>query len=611
MKKRNISDYLRYWFDRVMSKGPIAMSILLLVVTVLVVGIVGVAAAFVAEDNNVIHQLWNSLLHTLDPGTLGDDASQGAWYTFFMFLATLCGLCLTSVLISIISTGVENKLRELRKGTAVVQERDHTVVIGFDENVYTLLKELIEANANKKRACIVVLGTQSKEEMEDAIAAHIADTKTTTIICRSGKLHEAHPLELCSIESSKSVIVNVHDDAETVKVLLALSTYLSDKELVCPDLHLVAYLQESQYKETALIAGGERTLIICIKDTIARIIANTCRQHGLSKVLTELFNFSGNEIYIESVPELEGKTFHEALMSFSNAVVVGLCRNGRACLNPPMDTVIGKGDGVVLIEEDDGDFAYHPAKKVDETLLSNEQATPAQASTHLVVLGSNGKLPVILAEYDRYVPPHTRVTIVDDELSEVGLGEYENLEIVLYEEKVNRRLLSGLVKNKDNNLLLLNDDSMDPEASDSQTLMRLILLRDIADSAEHPITITTEMYNADNQRLAAQARVDDFVIGTDFVSLLMAQISEEPNLAPLIRDLLDEDGSELYLKPAADYVPIGTEVDGYTLTESAARRGEVYIGYRRFGDRLTAINPAKDEPIVFDQQDMLVVIAEQ
>lgn len=610
-KKKSLRERISYWFDRVMTKGPVAMSILLLAATTIIVGIVGIIAHFVAEEGNVFYQVWNSLMHTLDPGVLSGDQPDNVPYVFMMFLATLCGLCLTSVLISIISTGVENKLRDLRKGTSVVLEEDHTVVVGFDDNIYTLLKELIEANSNKKRACIVVLGNQPKEVMEDAIAAHIADTRTTTIICRSGKLHEPYCLGLCSVDTCKSVIVNVHDDAETVKVLLALSTYLKGKTLVHPDLCIVAYLQDRFCEEAARVAADRRAKIVCIQDTISRIIANTCRQHGLSAVLTELFNFGGHEMYIESIPALEGKTFHQALMSFANATAVGICDSKGARLNPPMDTVIGKGDRIVIIEEDDGSYICHPPKTVDESALSTAQAVEAEANDHLMVLGSNNKLPLILAEYNKYVSPHTRVTIVDNELSESGLGTHENLDINVYPTAITRDLLARFVDNGNNNMLLLNDDSLEAEASDSQTLLRLILLRDISDKTGTHLTITTEMCNTDNQRLAMQARVDDFVISTDFISLLMAQISEEPDLKALIDDLLDEDGSELYLKPAADYVPLGKEVDGYTVTESAARKGEIFVGYRRAGgDRRTYMNPPKGDPVTFERGDMIVVVSE-
>ena len=129
--------------------------------------------------------------------------------------------------------------------------------------------------------------------------------------------------------------------------------------------------------------------------------------------------------------------------------------------------------------------------------------------------------------------------IVDDDLDETKLGTYEKLQIRVCTETVTRQLLCEFIDDDANNILLLNDDSRDPETSDSQTLLRLILLRDIADKTNRHFSITTEMRSVENQRLAAQARVDDFVIGSNFASLMMAQISENPQLHPLIQDLLD------------------------------------------------------------------------
>lgn len=612
MKKRSLRERIRYWFDCMMSKGTAAMSILLFAITIVIVGVIGIVAFFVSDDGSVLYQIWSSLMYTLDGGTLAGVPTDNILYLMLMFLATLCGLFLTSVLIGIIASGVESKLRDLRKGTSVVQENLHTTIIGFDNNVFTILEELIEANSNKKKACIVVLGEEPKEEMEDAIASHIPETRTTKIICRSGNLHEAYALERCSVETSKSVIINARDDAETVKVLLALSTYLKDKKLANPELRFIASLTGNQYVEAAKIAGEGRSQIIYVKDAIARIIANTCRQHGLSQVLTELFNFSGSELYIENVPALASKTFKEATLSFSNAVAVGLLADGRVKFNPPMNTVIGKEDQIILLELDDGAYHYHAAKMVDEANICDGASVSAQASDHLIVLGSNDKLPIILSEYAKYVKPGTRVVIIDDDLDEAKLGTYDNLEIRICSKPITRQLLCELSEEKENNILLLNDDSLESEVSDSHTLLRLILLRDIADKTGNQFAITTEMRSVDNQRLASQARVDDFVIGSNFASLLMAQYSENPYIAPLIADLLDESGSELYMKPAINYVSIGVPVDSYTLTESAARKGEIYVGYRHIGQIKSnvVINPNKDEPITFGKNDQIIVISE-
>ncbi len=610
MKKRTLGKRIRYWFDCMMSKGPVAMSVLLFAITTAIVGIIGIAAYFASDDGGVLYQLWSSLMYTLDAGNLSNVPTDNLLYLALMSLATVCGLFLTSILIGIIATGVEGKLSQLRKGISTVQEDNHTVIIGFDSNAFAILRELIEANANKKRACVVVVGEQPKEEMEEAIASRVPNTRTTKIICRSGNLHEAYVLERCSVEACKSVIVNVHEDAEIVKILLALAVYVKDKQLTNPELRFVASLQDCQHVEAAKIAGEGRAAIIFAKDAIARIISNTCRQHGLSQVLTELFNFTGNELYFESVPQLEGKTFQEATLSFSNAVAVGLYIEGRVQLNPPMDTRISKDCELVLLEQDDGAYVYHPAKVVDDSKILDSGNISAKASDNLLVLGSNEKLPTILAEYEKYVEAGTRVVIVDDDLDTVSLGKYEKLNITVCEEAVTRELLLCFLTDNINNILLLNDNSQEPEASDSQTLLRLILLRDIADKNGLRFAITTEMRSVDNQRLATRARVDDFVIGSNFASLMLAQISENPKMVPLIDDLLDEGGSELYMKPVADYVATGVPVDSYILTESAARKGEIYIGYRHIDGTKVTVNPCKDRELIFGEHDQIVVIAE-
>ncbi len=612
MKKNSLYKRLKYWFDCMMSKGPIAMFMLLFTIAATLVLAIGIIAYLLSDNSSFIYQLWSSLMYTLDPGNIAGASTENIIYLLLMFLATLCGLVLSSVLIGIITTSVEGKLNNLRKGTSVVQENGHTVIIGFDNNVYEIIKELIEANSNKKNACIVVLGNQPKEKMEDAISSRIPDTLTTRIICRSGKLHESYALNRCSIETCKSVIINVHNDAETIKILLALATYIKNKELYNPDLRFIVSLQNNEYVETANIAGEGRAAIIYAQDAIARIISNTCRQHGLSQVLTELFNFSGNELYFEKVPELEGKSFKEATMSFSNAVVFGIYTAGQVKLNPPMNTIISKDDEIILLETDDGSYTYHPAKTVDETKICNLESVCATANNHLTVLGSNEKLPIILSEYAKYVQPGTRVVIFDNDLDKAELGNYENLDIIVCAKPVTRKLLCEFINKEANNILLLNDDSLDPESSDSQTLLRLILLRDIADKAGLDFSITTEMRSVDNQRLASQARVDDFVIGSNFASLIMVQISENPNLIPLIEELLDKRGSELYMKPVSDYVALGVPVDSYILTESAARKGEIYVGYRHLcgTNNNVIVNPDKGDLLVFDEFDQVVVIAE-
>ena len=60
-----------------------------------------------------IEGAWESLMRTFDAGTMGAD--QGWSFRIIMLLVTLAGIFVFSALIGVISSGLEEKLDELRK----------------------------------------------------------------------------------------------------------------------------------------------------------------------------------------------------------------------------------------------------------------------------------------------------------------------------------------------------------------------------------------------------------------------------------------------------------------------------------------------------------------
>ena len=93
-----------------------------------------------------------------------------------------------------------------------------------------------------------------------------------------------------------------------------------------------------------------------------------------------------------------------------------------------------------------------------------------------------------------------------------------------------------------------------------------------------PSPMVSEMVDVRNRELAEVTRADDFVVSNKLVSLMLAQASENERLSAIFDDLLDEAGSEIYMRPIEDYIAIDREATFYTLTEAARRRGEVAIG---------------------------------
>jgi hypothetical protein len=160
---------------------------------------------------------------------------------------------------------------------------------------------------------------------------------------------------------------------------------------------------------------------------------------------------------------------------------------------------------------------------------------------------------------------------------------------------------------------------MSAQSADTHTLITLLHLRAIRDGGGRKIDVVSEINDVRNVALAELTRVDDFVVSNKLVSLMLAQASENEHLSSIFDDLLDEDGSEIYMRPVGDYVDIDRPVNFYTIMEAARRRGETAIGYRRQRDDCepdgrnmggVVVNPPKAEALEYLAEDRVIVLAE-
>lgn len=616
MKKRikNFKEKLGYQFDNLMSKGTIVLVIMLFLITAIVVMITGALGALISKDSSMGNSIWLSLMHALDAGTLAGDNTDNVWFIVVMSVVTICGIFVTSILIGIISTGFEQKLNDLRKGTSKVIETGHTVIIGFNESIYTILSELIEAGQNQRENCIVVLGEEEKETMEELIKGHIPDFKTTRIVCKSGKLTESFLLDRATLETCKSVIINQEDDYSIIKIILATVNYLKSKHAFNQDVHITSMIYHKTNLDAAKIAGEGKAEILYFKDAISRIIAHTCRQPGLSIVLTEFFDFGGDEFYFENFPELAGKCFGDTLNLFENSTVAGLEHNGKVMLNPPMDVILEPGDCIIHLAADDN--SSKPDQKAPQTdlLIASSGNASESGGKQLLILGYNHYLPDILEELDNYADKGTIITIAGANMpEESAMKAYKNMMVIKKECDIYDRLqIEMLIEATTEDILILSDLECSKDDADSKTLLLLIQLRDIGKKSGREFNITSEMFSVSNQELARVTNVNDFVVGSTITNLIIAQVSENRKLALLFEDLLDADGSELYMKKAEHYVKTGVDTDFYTITELAKKRNEIALGYKKVTERGFSIvtNPKKSDRVMFTEDDYLIVLAE-
>ena len=166
-------------------------------------------------------------------------------------------------------------------------------------------------------------------------------------------------------------------------------------------------------------------------------------------------------------------------------------------------------------------------------------------------------------------------------------------------------------------ILLCYSDTLAAQEADSKTLITLLHLRDISEKLNKPLTIVSEMMDIKNRNLAEIAKVNDFIVSDKLISLMISQVSENKSLNAVFADLFDPDGSEIYLKPAKNYVKTDGKVNFYTIIESARKQNETAIGYKLSKHVNNAsmsygviINPDKSEFIEFTQDDKIIVLAE-
>jgi voltage-gated potassium channel Kch len=629
-------DRLRYRFENTLSKGTIAIIgwLALLSTAIVVLASLILAAMRVGQDPQdhehpygFFEGMWQSMLRTLDPGVVAGD--NGWQLRLLMMIVTVGGIFIVSILIGTITSGLEARLAELRKGRSRVIERHFTLILGWSSKVYSIIGELLVANENQKDPCIVILSERDKIEMEDDIRAKFPSTRNTRIICRSGNPLDLDDLAVVDPHSARSIIVLAPEavenpDIHVIKSVLAVTNNPARKP---EPYHIVAEIREPRNLEAASLVGGSEAIYIQGEDLIARVTAQTCRQSGLSVVYTELLDFDGAEIYFKAEPALAGRTYREVIAAYEDSTVMGIMRGGDgACLiNPPMDTTFGSGDQVIAITEDDDTLVLRAdagGGLPDTGALSHRERLPS-APERVLILGWNGKAQAIIEELDNYVAPGSETIVicrqegVRDTLMSVA-RRMKRQKVRFADGDITHSATLAAVKAATfEHVILLSYSNLSIQEADAKTLITLLHLRNLADAAGTRLSIVSEMMDIRNRALAQIARADDFIVSDKLVSLMMSQLSENRHLDKVFRVLFSSEGSEIYIRPMTDYVKLGSTVDFYTVLEAAAQKGETAIGYRimKYADDKTRgygvnVNPKKSEKHTFAENDKIVVLAE-
>ena len=632
-QQASLKTRIQYYFENTLASGPTSLIKWLAIVSifsVLILGLVilifGISSAPDSNDGlGFIEGAWQSLMATLDSGTMGGD--EGWPFRMVRFVATLIGIFLISILIGSISSAIDEKIDELKMGRSNVLEHGHTLILGWSEKIFSIISELVIANENQKKPCIVILSEKNKVEVEEEIRSKVADLKNTKIVVRNGNPLDASDISIVNPYEAKSILVLSPDqenaDIHVIKTVLGLTR---SKKRTEKELNIVAEIKNESNMEAAELVGNNETLFIRSDDIISRITAQTCLQSGLSVVYSEILQFDGDEIYFKDEPSLIGKTYKDALFAYETSSVMGIISaTEEALINPSMDYVLKQGDQIIAISEDDDTIVLNgkSGERIEPKNQGKLKDHPTKVS-HTLLLGWNDNGGKIIQELDNYVAPGSNVKIVADltaeDLASIEIikQEISNISLSFMKGEISsKKTLESLNAELYSNIIVLSYKYLEVQESDAKTLICLLHLRNICEQFDKNFNIVTEMLDLKNRELGVIAKADDFIVGDNLISLLLSQLSENKILKKVYDELFRSEGSEIYLKPASRYITVGKDVDFYNIVANASELNETVIGYRisaqsedsdsNFGVR---INPNKSGRITLNEEDFVIVLSE-
>lgn len=556
--------------------------------------------------NDSSELLWEVFVELIGLRDTGDDANFAAKTAGIITI--FVGLVLFSSLVAFITQEFEAKLLALRKGKSPVVETNHTLILGFSDRVIDIIQELVVANESESDAVIVILSQESKEEMDDFLRNNLGEIKTTRVVTRNGSITSLNDLKKVGVEVAKSAIVlneakgsdpeavKTLADARVVKSILAVVAANGEENLP----QIVAELHSQQYRRLAenIVPGAVTTLNEA--DILGRILVQTSRSAGLATVYLNLVGFEGNEFYFYRPDSgWEGITFSELPFHFSNGIPLGV-RHGddTLTLKPSQDYKLADDDHAIILAEDDStiDFNSNPVVEPQKISYVDYGPTLEPKIERYLVMGWNSKAPIALREYAGYLIEGSQVDLAVNELNEEVQGEfdkiakaYPHIKMEVKEIDVNSiRQLKSLNPHEYTSISILASTGENAEEIDAKTLTILLemrqIFRDYSAQTGTPVAtdLIAEIIDSQETDLVIKAGVKDFVLTNQFVSKILAQVSQEPDVMSIYRDLFSAEGSELYIKPISLYFPL-ERIGKLTFADcvlAAQHRNEVCLGVR-------------------------------
>lgn len=656
MKTRKTEKFKRSFidtWDRAIVRGNIASIFLLLISTLAIITVGASVIVFWhinidSASDGVLEMIWEVLLRALSPDQLSNNRS---WLgRIVLLIITLLGLLIVSTLISISNSIIERRIESIRRGRAPIHLENHLSILNWNDFGIKVLREFAAASGTSRKPELVSilcdqdpvdLMTEIRQNLQKDIAKRPDIKKWIKhpekwITIRRGNAHHTEDLHLLSsIVNAKAAII-LHDEetdeSQVIRTVLAINASLQTHSpnslyLTTIELPVVSFLSQTSLADRldyrlfmqsrSSIENRRRTInYIPINPERIRngIETQVSRHRGLSAVYLDLFNFDGEEFYIENGSKFN-TTFGKLLASLEDAIPICVIQNGEVNHWPEWDMQIDSEVEVVLLAENRSRAEYRPNRLADG-LAGSRKSLPqsGEFAENFLFVGWNASAENLASALSRLLPVGSKLTILLREFDHVPqISEFCLTNPVVLKKASEDPLDRSYFLDNIHHVVVFADQNQSPQMSDASVLIDLIACRfhaDQIDDEEKRFTIVAELRRRSSRHIAGARLADDLLVSDSLMACMAAQLAIDPRLEKILNGFLSVDEpTEIVTRRVAKFSGSHVGTSWRQLIPLIAHEtGEIPIGFRRQGEleAFVELNPSRETRVQPNDEIILI-----
>ncbi len=528
-------------------------------------------------------------MHLIDQGTITAQSGTNI-YLFFLVCVTLVGIFIWSAVVAILNEGLREKLNILRNKTFSVQEKNHAIILGWDESIPFLIDEY-------KRSEIKTVFILSNLEQDTVYAKlSLRKTKEIEVIAKQENSLDTTILEKLNISECATIVILQENDTMALKQLLALKKIIDVQHIECK-INVSVIISQNDTEEILKSISIEPFKLTCInrEDLLLKLTVQSIVFKGLYSVYSELFSYTGNEFYIIKNPLKDSMILEIAQYCFdNNFLLIGYTIEGKTFFTTLESSIIPPFNAKLIVlatESPDGN------KRLCENIIkesSQESFENKELKDKNILTISKRELfySIIDSTYKDYVNSIHHIPIQ---------------EVISQNDRID--YLTNLIREKKYSRILLNSIS---ESDDDYLMSIFILIKHILASNEdikkQVDTVLLRINGIQNIELLRSQDGENLIVSGHIIGALLGQASLNPEIFEFVEELLNSTKNEFGIVDLeiGDDGKTFTELYKKYITSGESTMRKTLVGIMRNGKAY--LNPYSKT--IVEKKDRLIVIAD-